>query len=112
MDTVSFIFQFGGWVNAVIPMLIVPYYCVIGGWVTKYLFEYITGSVSTLADDSYFTGFISSGGSVELWLIIFSAFVIFVILAGVKQGIERVSKIMMPILVVLAVFVAAYSVTR
>lgn len=108
----SFPFQFGGWVNAVIPMLIVPYYCVIGGWVTKYLFEYITGSVSTLADDSYFTGFISSGGSVELWLIIFSAFVIFVILAGVKQGIERVSKIMMPILVVLAVFVAAYSVTR
>ncbi len=107
----SFPFQFGGWVNAVIPMLIVPYYCVIGGWVTKYLFEYMTGSVTALADDSCFTDFISSGASVEFWLIVFSAFVIFVILAGVKQGVERVSKIMMPVLVVLAVFVAAYSVT-
>ena len=31
----------GGWINAVIPILIVPYYSVIGGWVIKYLYEYI-----------------------------------------------------------------------
>lgn len=108
----SFLFQFGGWVNAIIPMLIVPYYCVIGGWVTKYLFEYIKGNTAALSDDSYFTGFIASNASVELWLLVFAAFIFLVILAGVKQGVERVSKIMMPILVVLAVFVAAYSITR
>ena len=105
-------FHFGGWVNAVIPMLIVPYYCVIGGWVTKYLFEYMKGSAAALADDSYFSSFISSGTSVEFWLIVFSLAVFLVIIAGVKQGVERVSKIMMPILVILAVFVSLYSITR
>lgn len=35
--------SFGGWINAVIPILIVPYYSVIGGWVIKYLLEYIRG---------------------------------------------------------------------
>lgn len=105
-------FRFGGWVNAVIPMLIVPYYCVIGGWVTKYLFEYIKGSARTLAEDSYFSGFISSGTSVEFWLVMFSLAVFLVIIAGVKQGVERVSKIMMPVLVILAIFVSLYSITR
>ncbi len=105
-------FRFGGWVNAVIPMLIVPYYCVIGGWVTKYLFEYIRGNAVTLAEDAYFSGFISSGVIVEFWLVMFTFFIFLVIVAGVKQGVERVSKIMMPVLVILAIFVSLYSITR
>ena len=105
-------FHFGGWVNAVIPMLIVPYYCVIGGWVTKYLFEYIRGNAVTLAEDAYFSGFISSGAIVEFWLVVFTFFIFLVIVAGVKQGVERVSKIMMPVLVILAIFVSLYSITR
>ncbi len=108
----SFSFKLGGWVNAIVPMLIVPYYCVIGGWVTKYLFEYVKGNVTLLADDAYFSDFISSSWSVELAFIVFSAIVFIVILAGVKSGIERVSKIMMPLLVLLAIVVAIYSVTR
>ena len=51
----------GGWINAVIPILIVPYYSVIGAWVIKYLYEYIIGNGGQLASDGYFTGFISSG---------------------------------------------------
>ena len=105
-------FRFGGWINAVVPMLIVPYYCVIGGWVLKYLVEYTRGNALTLAADGYFTGFIASSVSVEFWFVVFSALVFFVILAGVKQGVERVSKIMMPILVLLAIGVTVYSVTR
>lgn len=105
-------FHFGGWINAVVPMLISPYYCVIGGWVLKYLVEYVKGSAQILAADGYFTDFIADSGSVELWFVIFSLLVFFVILAGVKQGVERVSKVMMPALVLLAVFVAVYSVTR
>lgn len=105
-------FRFGGWINAVVPMLIVPYYSAIGGWVLKYLVEYLLGHRSRLAADRYFTDFIASSGSVELWFLIFSAAVLFVILAGVKQGVERVSKVMMPVLILLAVFVAGYSVTR
>ena len=105
-------FRFGGWVNAVVPMLIVPYYCVIGGWVLKYLFEYLRGGVKLLASDSYFTGFIASSAEVELWFLLFTTLVFLVILAGVKRGVENVTKVMMPILVLLAIFVAGYSVTR
>lgn len=102
----------GGWVNAVVPMLIVPYYCVIGGWVTKYLFEYLTGHATILATDTYFTQFIADSKSVVIWFIVFAAIVLLVIMGGVKNGVERVSKIMMPLLVALAVCIAIYSVTR
>ena len=96
-------FRFGGWINAVIPMLIVPYYSVIGGWVMKYLFEYLRGSTATLAEDDYFSGFIADGFSAEWWFLLFSLMVVAVLFGGVKQGVERVSKVMMPLLVLLAV---------
>ena len=105
-------FKIGGWLNAIIPMLIVPYYSSIGGWVIKYLAEYLKGNVQTVAQDGYFTEFISDSFQVEAWFIVFAILVFCVILAGVENGIERVSKIMMPILVILAVIVAIYSVTR
>ena len=105
------LFRFGGWINAVIPMLIVPYYSVIGGWVTKYLFEYLRGSTAALAEEAYFPEFIADTSSV-LWFLLFSLAVAAVLFAGVKQGVERVSKVMMPLLVLLAVFVALYSMTR
>lgn len=105
-------FHFGGWINAVVPMIIVPYYCVIGGWVLKFLIEYLRGNAAMLAGDDYFSGFIASSGSVELWFLIFSFLVFAVILAGVEQGVERVTKVMMPVLVILAVFVAIYVMTR
>ena len=105
-------FKIGGWVNAIIPMLIIPYYSVIGGWVFKYLFEYLRGSTDALADDSYFTGFITAGASVEVWFLIFTLVVLLIIVAGVEHGIEKVSKMMMPVLVILAVVVSIYSVTR
>ena len=108
----SFPFRFGGWINAVIPMLIVPYYSGIGGWVLKYLFEYLRGSTEVLAGDGYFSGFIADGVSAGGWFLFFGLLVVAVLFAGVKQGIERVSKVMMPLLVVLAVFVAGYSMTR
>ena len=106
------IFAFGGWMNAIIPMLIVPYYSTIGGWVLHYLFRYLTGNVNTVAEDGYFGSFISNGFQTELCFIVFALFTVAVILLGVKQGIERVSKIMMPILVLLAVVVSIYSITR
>lgn len=105
-------FKIGGWINAVIPMLIIPYYSVIGGWVFKYLFEYLRGSTDALAEDSYFTGFITAGASVEVWFLIFTLVVLLIIVAGVEHGIEKVSKMMMPVLVILAVIVSIYSVTR
>lgn len=102
----------GGWINAIIPILIVPYYSVIGGWVIKYLAEYLGGQTQLVAQDGYFGEFISNGLSPEICFIVFSVVVIAIIYAGVQNGIERVSKFMMPILVVLSVIIAVYSVTR
>ena len=104
--------RFGGWINAVIPILIVPYYSVIGGWVIRYLSEYISGHGSELSQDGYFSNFISSGLSAEVCFLIFTAFTLAIIFAGVRNGVERVSKVMMPVLVVLSVVIAGYSVTR
>lgn len=105
-------FHIGGWVNAIVPLLIAPYYCVIGGWVLKYLFEYLRGNAIPLAGDGYFNSFTAASGRVELWFVLFTVLTFVVILAGVKQGVERVSKVMMPALILLAVVVAVYSVTR
>ena len=104
--------SFGGWINAIIPVLIVPYYSVIGGWVIKYLIEYVKGNGIKLAADGYFSEFISNGASTEICFVIFCMFTLSIIYAGVRNGIERVSKFMMPILVVLSVIIAIYSVTR
>ena len=104
--------SFGGWINAIIPVLIVPYYSVIGGWVIKYLIEYVKGNGTKLAADGYFSEFISNGASTEICFVIFCIFTLSIIYAGVRNGIERVSKFMMPILVVLSVIIAIYSVTR
>ena len=102
----------GGWINAIIPILIVPYYSVIGGWVIKYLAEYVIGQGQLLATDEYFGSFISNGLSTEICFLIFTFFTLGIIYAGVRNGIERVSKFMMPILVVLSVIIMIYSVTR
>ena len=102
----------GGWINAIIPVLIVPYYSVIGGWVLKYLVEYVRGHAQPVAEDGYFSAFISDGFSTEICFVIFSVITLAIIYAGVRNGIERVSKFMMPILVVLSVIIAIYSVTR
>ena len=102
----------GGWINAIIPILIVPYYSVIGGWVIKYLVGYLSGHGAQLAADGYFTSFISSGVSTEVCFVIFALFTLGIIFAGVRNGIERVSKIMMPILVILSLVITVYSVTR
>jgi NSS family neurotransmitter:Na+ symporter len=102
----------GGWINAVIPMLIVPYYSVIGGWVLKYLVSYLTEDIAVISSDTYFSSFISSSPSVVLYFVLFSAMVFAIILAGVQKGVEQISRIMMPVLLLLAVFVAVYSVTR
>ena len=100
----------GGWLNAVIPILIVPYYSVIGGWVCKYLFSYLTTDLKTLASDTFFTDFITDGVSTEIWFIVFTVMVIIVILAGVNNGIERVTRFMMPVLLLLALIICVYGI--
>ena len=83
-----------------------------GGWVIHYLAEYLCGRGSNLATDGYFSGFITNGLQAELAFLLFSLFTLGIIFAGVRNGVERVSKVMMPVLVVLSLIIAGYSVTR
>lgn len=101
--------KLGGWLNAIIPMLIIPYYCVVGGWVCKYLFEFSAGNISSLIQDDYFTGFMSSLSGPLFWLILFALLVFIIVMFGVEKGVERVSKILMPALVVMAIAISVYA---
>ena len=103
-----------GWVGAlacVIPVIILPYYSVIGGWVLKYLAAFATGSAHAAATDSYFTAFITSQWPPIFWFVIFLAATAFVVYRGVDKGIERLSRILMPILLVLILGIACFSLT-
>lgn len=108
----SSLMNFGGWINAIIPILIVPYYSVIGGWVLKYLIGFVVSDVGSVSADGFFSAFITNGTQVELWFVIFVLAILAVILMGVSGGIERVSRIMMPVLVGLAVIVSIYVMTQ
>ncbi|WP_167957900.1 sodium-dependent transporter [Anaerosporobacter faecicola] len=104
--------MFGGWINAIIPMLIVPYYCVIGGWVCKYFFSFLGANASQLQEDTYFTNFVSKPIEPLFWLLFFAIAVFVIIARGVEKRIEQISKILMPLLVLMAFAIAIYSVTR
>lgn len=101
-------FTFIGVMAAVIPSLILPYYSVIGGWVLKYFAVFVSGGGGDAASDGYFNSFISGTAEPILWFVIYIAITMLVVLFGVEKGIEKVSKIMMPLLVALSVFVAIY----
>lgn len=105
-------FKFLGTFACVIPMLILPYYCAIGGWVLKYFLTFLSGSgAAAAASDGYFTGFISSQGEPMILMAIFILVTAGVIFLGVNNGIESFSKILMPILLILVVGIAVFSVT-
>lgn len=103
--------SFLGVLACLVPTLILPYYCSIGGWVFKYLFDFLTGAGFDCAADGYFTGFITSDGGPLLWMLLFFAATAFVVYSGVNKGIEKYNRILMPILVVLVVGIAFFSLT-
>ena len=105
-------YAFIGIFMSAVPFIIVPYYCVIGGWVTKYLFGYIVTAPEVLADGgNYFSTFISSGAESIVFMLIFMALTYFIVALGVNKGIEKANLIMMPALIVMAAAVAIYALT-
>ena len=104
-------FGFAGILNALVPILILPYYSVIGGWVIKYFTVFISGHAATAAEDSYFPTFIAKTGEPIFWFALFVTITAVVVILGVEKGIETVSKFMMPVLVILTVGVSLYVLT-
>lgn len=101
--------KFLGILTFLVPVLIMTYYAVIGGWILKYLVLFLTGRAEAAGDDC-FTGFISSPGSVCYGLV-FMLITALIVYIGVEKGIERISKTMMPLLLVLVIGIAVYSLT-
>ena len=103
-------YTFLGYLGAIVPVIILPYYSVIGGWVVKYLWEFVSGGAVATTADTYFGGFISKAGEPVFWYAVFLGLTAVIVFCGVEKGIEKISKIMMPLLVVLSIVIAAYSV--
>ena len=103
-----------GWLGALaclVPVIILPYYCTIGGWVLKYLATYLTGGGAMAIESTYFKGFISSTWSPIIWFLIFLGATMFIVYKGVDRGIERVSRVLMPVLVLLILGISIFSLT-
>ena len=101
-----------GWVGVLaclIPALILPYYCAIGGWVLKYLSAFLTLQGSAAAADTYFTGFITAQWEPIIWFLIYLTATTLVVYKGVNKGIEKLSTVLMPILLVLVLGIAIFS---
>ncbi len=100
-----------GVLACLVPVIILPYYCTIGGWVFKYFALFATGSGSDAVKDSFFTDYIQSDVSPIVFGIIFLAATAFIVISGVDKGIERYSKILMPVLLVLIIGISIFSLT-
>lgn len=103
-------FSFLGFLAAAVPIIILPYYSVIGGWVTKYMVGFISGSAGQMAADGYFNGYIAKTGEPLFWFALFIGATALIVLFGVEKGIEKVSKVLMPVLVALTLFIALYTI--
>ena len=104
-------FRWLGGIASAVPSIILPYYCVIGGWVLKYLAVFLTGGGEEAMADGYFTAFITAQWSPLIWFALFMAATAAVVYMGVDSGIERLSKILMPILLVMILSIACFSLT-
>ena len=102
--------RFIGYLSLMVPCIILPYYSVIGGWVMKYGFEFITGGGAGIASNAegFFAAFTGSIASPIFWSVLFILITAVIMLFGVKKGIERTSRVLMPVLFVMLIGLAIY----
>ena len=103
-------FSFVGVLSSLVPIIILPYYSVIGGWVMKYMFGFIGNQTTEMANDSFFGNYIGLVGQPLFWFLVFIGLTAIVVLLGVEKGIEKVSKVMMPILIALIIVISGYTI--
>ncbi|MBQ6632893.1 MAG: sodium-dependent transporter [Ruminococcus sp.] len=104
-------FSWLGIIASLVPFLILPYYSIIGGWVLKYAVAFMTGNGKAAADDAYFGSFITDYFPPIIFDAIFLLATAFIIFLGVNKGIETVSKILMPALLLVVIGIAIFSLT-
>lgn len=100
-----------GIIACLIPVIIMPYYCVIGGWVLKYFVGFSTGKAKVMAQDTYFGSYISRQYEPIIFFVVFLGVSALVVILGVNKGIESFSKVIMPILVLMIIGISIFSLT-
>jgi neurotransmitter:Na+ symporter, NSS family len=103
-----------GFMGVASAFIILSFYGVVAGWTVKYLFSYLTGGFTVENDAQYgdvFGGFITSTYEPLLWQFLFMALTIGIVYMGVKKGIEASNKFLMPLLAILVIILAGYSLT-
>lgn len=100
-----------GWLAAFVPIIILPYYCVIGGWVLKYLTVFVANAGSEAAGEGFFGEFIGHSVSPAIFFAIYLVLTAAVVMLGVEKGIEKASKFLMPVLIIMTIVISVYSVT-
>ncbi len=100
--------KFLGILTFFVPVIIMTYYAVIGGWISRYVVVYVTGQGGQAATDGFFGNFISSPWTASLYALFFMIVTAVIIYKGVESGIEKYSKVIMPILLVMIVGIALY----
>lgn len=107
--------KWAGLLTVVSPLLILSYYSVVGGWSVEYLFKSLsysfTGDSTEAEVQNFFPQFISSTWQPLVSHTIFMAMVAGIVLGGIKKGIERFSKVAMPLLFVLIIVILAYAIS-
>ena len=103
--------KFLGYVTFIVPVLIMTYYSVIGGWIGKYMFTFITMRGNEAARDGYFTSFITSGAAPVVFMLIFLSITAGSVYGGVEKGIERFARIVMPGLLLMIIGISIFSLT-
>ncbi len=104
-------FSFLGYLAVLVPIIIIPYYCVIGGWVTKYVTVYAQGLAKDATGDKFFNDFTADPAAPLIFFLIFMLLSVVIILFGVEKGIEKISKILMPLLLLLTIGISIYTIT-
>lgn len=106
-----------GTLSTLVPIIILPYYCAIGGWVLKYFISFVTGQGVTAAQDGYFTDFITGAAGADavvmpiVLMFVFLVVTAVIILGGVNKGIEKTSKVLMPILFIMIIGISIFALT-
>ena len=100
-----------GFFAVLVPFMILPYYCAIGGWVMKYCAVFLTGQGMAATENGFFTGFITGTAEPLSYMALFLVLTVFVVYRGVNEGIERISRILMPLLILIVIAISAFSLT-
>jgi len=103
--------KFLGILTFLVPAIIMTYYAVIGGWITRYIVVYLTGAGRAAAEDSYFTDFITDPKQSVLYAALFMVLTAWIVYNGVEKGIEKCSTVLMPVLLVMVIAIAIFALT-